>query len=256
MRHRAIRAACMLGLAGLLGARALIAADERVIQYGKDKLTVRVANVPASEVLEEIGRQSGARVRGELRTPLDVTAEFEAVPLPEALYRILGDQNFALVYGDEGRLKAIRLLAAPQGPATAMVGTATTLPPMEAAPISLAELFERHEPVLVSGRLAEAVGTSGASLQQLFEVGTRNEDAELRGEALQAFLSAVENDAPLRGAVVGQLRTLDDAALTSLLRRAAGEHAEEVATQILTRVRASDLRVRASSVLQKLRAGS
>ena len=42
--------------------------------------------------------------------PYDVSAEFESVPVAEGLYRLLGNQNFALIYGEDGNLKAVQLL--------------------------------------------------------------------------------------------------------------------------------------------------
>jgi hypothetical protein len=85
-------------------------ASARVVRYQDDVLTVRLRNVPIDEVLRDVANQSGAEVRGQVRTRRDVTAEFDAVALPEALSRLLGDQAFALVYGSEGRLRAVRLL--------------------------------------------------------------------------------------------------------------------------------------------------
>src|SRR5262245_49746372 len=104
--RQAARATASLALAVALCA----AAADRVIKYEQDALTVRLTNVPVSEVIEELGRQAGAEIRGQLRTPRDITVEFDAVPLPEALHRLLGDQNFALIYGDRGKLAAVRLL--------------------------------------------------------------------------------------------------------------------------------------------------
>jgi hypothetical protein len=127
---------------------------------------------------------------------------------------------------------------------------------VQAAPANLASLVARHEPVAVTGHLADAVGAPSAGLQQLFEIGMRHEDAGVRAEAVRAIVSTLEADPALRSAVIGELGALDDASLSSMLRGAAGDHAEEVAMHVLTQARASELRVKASSVLQKLRAGS
>ena len=89
---------------------------ERVVRYAKDALTVRVTRVPVDEILGQLGQQSGAEIRGEVRDRHEITAEFEDVPLPEALHRLLGEQNFALIYGDGGRLKTVRLLGGSLAP--------------------------------------------------------------------------------------------------------------------------------------------
>jgi hypothetical protein len=251
MRRPPACATAGLALAALLAARDA-RADERVIQYDKDALTVRLTNVPLSDVIDELGRQSGAEIRGQVRAPRDVTVEFDAVPLPEALHRLLGDQNFALIYGDGGKLAAVRLLGGPQA---APSEKPPTTPPQTAS-ANLAALVARHPPVPVTGHLAQAVGNSAASFQQLFDIALHNEDAGVRGEAVRTVVGALEADAALRAAVVGELSNVEDTALGALLRGAAGEHAEEIAMQIMTQARASEIRVKASSVLQKLRAGS
>src|SRR5205823_3568503 len=60
-----------------------------------------------------IGRRGGAEIVGEVRKPRDVTRQFERVPLVDALVRLLGEQNFTLRYGSEGRLRTISLLGEP-----------------------------------------------------------------------------------------------------------------------------------------------
>ncbi|TMB19429.1 MAG: hypothetical protein E6J59_12000 [Deltaproteobacteria bacterium] len=98
-----------IALAAMLGWRNARAADDApvpLIAYSNDALTVRLSGVQNSDILAELARQSGAEIRGQVREPREVTADFESVPLPEALARLLGEQNFALVYGKGGRLKA------------------------------------------------------------------------------------------------------------------------------------------------------
>jgi len=248
--RRLTRAALLLALAAPLAT-----ADERVIQYANDTLTVRLAKAPLSEVLDEIVRQSGAEVRGTLRSPHDISAEFDAVPLPEALHRLLGDQNFALVYGTGGRLRTVKLLGAQGAPgATPFAATPPpTVPPPNT--VDLGRMIANHAPVPVGGRLAEVVGGPSAPLTQLFDLGLRHDDAQVRSEALRAVVSTLDLDPNLRQAVIGQLNTMDDGALSAMLRSAAGDHAEEFAMHVLSQARASDVRVKASMVLQRLRAG-
>src|SRR5205823_9147106 len=62
-RGGAAAAAVVLALAGLLGA--LGAKAERLIRYEHDALTVRPANVPSAEVLDELPRQTGAATPGQ-----------------------------------------------------------------------------------------------------------------------------------------------------------------------------------------------
>ena len=114
-RLQAVTAA--LALATAFGARGAAAPGEsagQVVLYRQDALTVHVVKAPLAWVVEEIGRQTGADIRGELREQREVSADFEASPLPDALHRLLGQQNFALVYGRAGGLRAIKLLGGPQ----------------------------------------------------------------------------------------------------------------------------------------------
>jgi len=258
-RRGAAATAVVLVLGGLLGARARGAAAERLIRYEKDALTVRLTNVPVAEVLDELRRQTGAEVRGQPCTPGAVSAEFEAVSLGDALHRLLGEQNFALVFGDGGRLKTVRLLGGPDGPAAAPPSVASAPAPStppQVASADLAALLARHAPVPVAGRLAPLLGASSASFAQLVDLTLHQDDADVRAEALRTAVSALETDPALLAAVVDELDTVDDGALHTLLGAAAGEHAEEIAMQILTQARANELRVKASSILQRLRAGS
>jgi len=258
-RGGAAAAAVVLALAGLLGA--LGAKAERLIRYEHDALTVRLTNVPVAEVLDELRRQTGAEIRGQPHTPGAVTAEFAAVPLGEALHRLLGEQNFALVFADGGRLKAVRLLGEAEGLAAAPPSGAAppaparTTPPQVAA-ADLATLLARHAPVPVAGRLAPLLGASSASFAQLVDLTLHQDDADVRAEALTTAVSTLEMDPTLLAAVVDELDTVDDGALHTLFGNVAGEHAEEIAMLILTQARANELRVKASSILQQLRAGS
>ena len=246
-----------LAVAVLLGAGVRGTPAERLIRYENETLTVRLTNVPVAEVLDEVCRQTGAAVRGP-RPAGAVSATFEAVPLDEALQRLLGAQNFALIFADGGRLKAVRLLGVTEDPAAAPpaeAAPARSTPP-EVASATVATLLARHAPVPVAGRLAPLLGSSSATFAQLVDLTLHQDDADVRAEALRTAVSAVETDPPLLAAVVDELDTVDDGALRALFGDVAGEHAEEIATLVLTQARANELRVKASSILQRLRAGS
>src|SRR5205809_7447236 len=152
-------------------ARAAEDAPAPLIRYSNDALTVRLSGVPNSEILEDLARQSGAEIRGQVREPREVTADFKSVPLPEALARLLGEQNFALVYRKGGRLKAVRLLGDDQlgAPASPTI-TAPPAAPGAPFPGSLPELIDRHPPVPVTGQLADALGAQSATLHPLLDL--------------------------------------------------------------------------------------
>ena len=84
-----------------------------VVAYDDDRLTVHAEGAPLADVVREIGRQSGAEVVGEVRKPRAVRQSLDRVPLVDALVRLLGEQNFTLRYGPEGKLLRIHLLGEP-----------------------------------------------------------------------------------------------------------------------------------------------
>ena len=114
--------ALLVVAATLLSAGSLAAPEPCVVAYDDDRLTVHAEKVPLADVVREIGRQSGAEIVGEVRKPREVTRQFDGVPLFDALVRLLGEQNFTLRYGSEGKLRRISLLGEP------LAATAPTTP--------------------------------------------------------------------------------------------------------------------------------
>ena len=220
-------------------ARAVAEASPPIVTYRSDQLSVRLEKVALEDVLTELGRVSGAEIQGAPREPRDITAQFDDVPLPEALQRLLGDQNFILTYGDGDRLRTIELFGGPHEPRNAL-----------AVAISI---LERHPPVAVTGPLAQAFGGNTATFHQLLDAALHQPDAGLRTEALHAALSALDAEPELRSSVLKMLGEVDDAALGQVLRGAAGLRAEELANQVASQAQAEELRSRALSVLQRLR---
>lgn len=238
-------------------------ADERVIRYANDAVSLHVTRVPLREVLDDIARQTGTEVHGGLRAPHEVSAEFDTVPLPEALHRLLGDQNFTLVYGAGGQLRALKLLGGPADgksaePSTAKAAASAPQPASAAAPTpgSLAALLAKRPPIPVTGPLAKALGSSEGTLPQLFSLGVHDENATIRAEAVRTLVNAIEVDPTLRSAVISQVTNMDDEVASQFLRGAAGKRAEELASQVMRQARVSELRLKAASVLLRLQAGS
>ncbi|HUE31284.1 MAG TPA: hypothetical protein VMR79_10415 [Verrucomicrobiae bacterium] len=236
------------------GARSDEGAPARVIHYEGDTLTVRLTGAPVTEVLDELGRQAGAEIRGQVRDPREVSAEFEGVPLAEALHRLLGDQNFALVYGNEGRLKSVRLLGGPQNASVAAPPPAGAPPSQPPAP-GIMDAFAKHAPIAVAGHLGEAVGGHEASLLQLFDLSIHHADPSVRAEAARIVIGTIDTDPSLRATVLAQLNAMDEATLGRFFRSLAGDNAQEMVMQVMTTARTSEFRTKAAAVLQQLRAG-
>lgn len=239
--------------AALLAPCSGVGADEpsaHVIRYHDDVLTVRLRSIPVTDVLRDVAQLSGAEVRGQVRDPHEVTAEFDSVPLPEALARLLVNQDFALVYGGGGRLKAIRLLGSDDVSVAAAVKVPGERPPF---PGPLPALIDRHGPVPVTGAVADALQSNVASLRQLLDLSLHHSDSTVRSEAVRTGLAAVEADRELYVAVVAELDHADSGVIANLLRAAAGEHADELAMSVSQGQSAAKFRLMASSVLQRLR---
>src|SRR4030095_5518537 len=158
------------------------AAPDRGVRHQNGSLPRRPPRAPVTHVMNELERQSGASVRGSLLDPRDVTAEFKAVPLSQALARLLGDQNFALVYGEGGRLRVVSLLPGAQATAPRPAVAPTTTLPQGAPAITLEEfatLIDSQPPVKCDGPLADALGPM-ATYRQLLDTALSHTDASLR----------------------------------------------------------------------------
>src|ERR1051326_4937500 len=97
-----VRPILALALVGalILGPRPARAGQPPQVEYSNDRLTLHAREASITAILDEIKRQSGAEVRGEPAVA-SVTIELEAVPLREALERVLGPRSFTLTHGAE-----------------------------------------------------------------------------------------------------------------------------------------------------------
>jgi len=233
-----------------------------VVRYHDDRLSVRLEKVPLEDVLDEIARATGAEVRGAPSDLHDVTATFDDEPLPEALHRLLGDQNFMLRYAEADRLRTIQLFGVQQaheaGEASPAAGSARGRSPAAGSKIpqslvAAMSALEHHPPVRVSGSLASAIGSDSATFPQLFDAAMHQSDTNVRNEAFKVSLNAFETEPQLRATVLTALGGTDEVALGQVLRGIAGPRAEELANQIASEAQTVELRTKALSVLHRLR---
>src|SRR5262245_35995304 len=249
--------AATLGLGIPAAAADAEAPPDRVIHYENDSLTVRLAKVPITDVLSELERQSGAAVRGPLLDPREVSADFKDVPLSQALARLLGDQNFALVYGEGGRLRVINLLPGGQvagAPRPVSAVPTTTVPPAVAA-VSLeefAQISDSQPAIKVDGQLAEVLGPM-ATYRQLLETALSHSDAALRMQAVGVAIRSIEGQPELRAKLVSTAAGVDADHLSQLIESAAGNRAQEFASNVTAQTRATEVRAKFSTALHHLR---
>jgi hypothetical protein len=262
-RRRARRLVAAPLLAAVLGLNVTaLAADDaatppdRVIRYENDTLTVHIVRMPVTEVLSELEQQTGATVRGSLLDPREVSADFKAVPLAQALARLLGDQNFALVYGEGGRLRVINLLPGGQVAAVPRPMAATpptTVPPQSAVTLEeFAQIIDSQPPVKCDGQLAEALGPV-ATYRQLLETALSHSDASLRMLAVGVAIRSIEGQPELRSKLVGAAAGVEADHLSQLIESAAGNRAQEFASNVTAQTRATEVRAKFSTALHHLR---
>ncbi|MBW7898768.1 PBS lyase HEAT-like repeat protein [Candidatus Brocadiaceae bacterium B188] len=97
----------------IIWANSSIGEDTIDIKFSNGQLSATLKNSPLEKVLKEIMSQSGARIW--LNDSIDgtVTAEFQNLPVKEAIQKILRDKNYAFVYsvhdGKEGKLSIVNV---------------------------------------------------------------------------------------------------------------------------------------------------
>jgi hypothetical protein len=226
----------------------------RTITLQGDRLTVRVADVPIEEILQAVTAPSKAEIRGAVKEPRAVTIDFADVLLQDGLGRLLGEQNFALTYREDGSLKALNLLGGPVESSTEariVKNTPTTSP--QPAATSAAGVLQRSVPV--SGKLQQFLGQSTGTMQQLIDITMHQDDAALRREAVRAGLSAIDSAPDLRTTVVKSLEGTGFQALTNLLSNMGQDRAYEIVTQMATS-RTPEIRTRGLQLLRTLSSGA
>jgi hypothetical protein len=86
--------------------------DRPLIRVEDGVVTVKIAGASLGEVLKEIEAQSRIRLVLYGSRPETISAQFQAVPLDEALRRLI-KANFLLVYAPDGDLAEVRVLREP-----------------------------------------------------------------------------------------------------------------------------------------------
>jgi hypothetical protein len=219
------------------------------VQYADGRLTVDLRDADLADVLGEVARQARLEVHGTL-TAQRLSVRLEAVPLVDALPRLLQGQSFALTYDRAGGLKGVRFLGSSTAPWWVPVPeTTASTPEVEQS----GALAASHRPVQVSGLLASALGAEVADFSTIMGVALRSGDERLRADALQVGLRVLDAEPELRAEVQRTLDRLDDASLAAWLTEVARDHAEEVARRTARLARSRPLRRRARAVGRLLR---
>jgi hypothetical protein len=201
-------------------------------------VSVKIAGVSLEEVLKEISSQSGVRLVLEGSRQEEISAEFDSVPLEEALRRLI-KENFLLLYGAEGQLVEARVLG---------VESPFPSPPMvrESEQRIVSEESESFESLVVdleggdSERRGRAVLLLGESkddraLEPAIGALERDEDADVRRRAVWALgdLGGERAKAALAEAVFGDRDESVRNMAVEALAQVGGMEAIEPLTQAL-----------------------
>jgi len=207
-----------------------------VVAYDAGRLTVHAERVPLADVVREIGRQSGAEIVGEVRKPRDVSRQFDRVPLVDALVRLLGEQNFTLRYGSEGKLRTISLLGEPLAAAAQTTPADASTPDKPAS----ARRHRHHHDVrssretLPDGQVLVSVAgtdTGGATNLRDASHGSLEDPARLGGPSPEGatmqdqWPAPDELDRKLRRRFLDLLAQMDEAALAAYFATPEGQQA-------------------------------
>jgi len=218
------------------------------------RISVHVVDAPMARVITDVARQTGAEVKGTIpeRT---VSAAFDDATLQNGLQRILGDLSFALVFGDDGRLRTIELRGGPQErrKAAAAGGALATGPiplgeGVQEATDTLRAFVTSDRPIPVRGRLARALGSNSVPFPTLVEAAVGQQDPRVRSDAVRAGLRAVESDREARDAFTLLLGNIGDDELAQVMRNMAKDRVLEFTNAIEREAHTDAVKARAHSM--------
>ncbi len=232
------------------------------VRVGNDQLSLKVEDVPLSELLDEIARQSGLTLVRHVEPNHRVSLEMHHVSLEQVLWRLLRQQSFVLEYNTAAQPTALWIW--PQGqesygvPHPGVDPTSAETFPTEAptevlrlqVTLSNGDPGEREQ----AAAELEEMGNAAAVVPLTLALADRHQDvraavvsalAEIGGDdAVQALWIALRDEDPrIREAAVDALGEIGGEVAIALLEQALVDHVRFV-------------RLAAGEVLNKLRAAS
>jgi hypothetical protein len=172
------------------------------------------------------------------------------------LPRLLGEQNFTLTYGEDGRLKAVELLGGPEAPLPPTKPEAQQAAVDDYDPrwIAVWRTFNQRGAIPVEGKLAELTGEHELRWDYVTNMAYGyDEDAAVRSEAVRAGLKALEADPELRDAALESTGALSNAELAEFARTICKHRATDFVKRIARHAERPEIRTRAIGVLRELR---
>ena len=235
-------------------------ATTNVVRYAKDKVTLDVKDMPASDVVDEIARQAGAKVTGSVGTAAPVTASWTDLPLKDTLEHVLGAQNFTLTYSDQGELRVIQLRGQQQqgqrqqpfarGPGDIDPNDKNRSGPNEYA---LFKAFDIRDQVPIDGAMAKRLGKSTAPIDLLANTSIADDDPAVRKSGMKSMMKMFEGNQGMRDQVKATAGNMTDAQLAAFARAYLYHWAEDFVHNVKRSSTDPDVRRRAAAVLRELR---
>ena len=214
-----------------------LAADPLAVSFDGGRLTVHADGVSRDELLAAVARETGMAIDGAALDARVVSKHFDALPLDEALDRLVGRQNFVVRYGANGAPERIQLLGMPSPPP----GTAT-----ERAADAI-RLLVAQPPVALPPAAAKALGGARLPVAQVL-AGFRHADPGVRDAAVQALVGVVEANPALLSAI----RRLSAEQLAQFVSANAGPFSADVAGRLQRAARDPTLKTNLSATVAQL----
>jgi hypothetical protein len=174
------------------------------LQFHNGLLTAHVRATPLPQVLSEVSRLSGAKVvwlgQPDLR---QVSVTFTALPIAEAIPRVLGGNNFLLVYAsteDKARLKEIWIATRPSPTQTGISPTLESAPMTEGINVNEgdSELTQESAPMPEEDSATEVEAELAKMLESQLDTALHGADRNSRIEAIGVLGGLVEQDPRIR----------------------------------------------------------
>ncbi len=167
-----------------------VAADEAMlVRYDDDRLTVRLDGVPLDRVMAALVGETGIALRGDPPEGPPVTAQFDDLPLPTALDRLLGGRSFALHYGGDGTPRTLRLYGAGE------------LPDVDPAPPAAPRTAAASADERLGGRPAKRLPLPQTPMLKVLKAALRQQDPARRAAARRDLVEALNGDPAVRKAL-------------------------------------------------------
>jgi hypothetical protein len=226
------------------------AADVAPVEVHDGRVHAHFASVPLRDAVIALANVEGASVVGNLDG--DVTVDLDVASVEEALGRLLAARSFILVYGASGHLRRVQLLGSGM-PTETVDRRGAVRADVEPGQPGSQGVLDIEVGLPPSSPLAVRLGSSQATLRDLVNLATRDEDATVRSKALDAGIQMIETNPRVQDAVATFLGSTDQEALAARIRSAAGPRADELVRWALQRSAPPETRSRLAAVARALR---